>query len=109
MNLRISNLSTQKKLNIIATDSVNPFNNTAIDTTTDIMLSLVPNSQMIQGTLSLKTTAIESEDNQILLTTDKCGENVIVTTVAQLNVVVIPLHQNIAIEWDGQITHISGY
>lgn len=108
MNLRISNLSSNKKLTIVATDSATPFHDTAMDTATDTMLPLVPNRHKIEGTIDLSSCHPESGASQICLTTDKTGENVIVTTANQLDVV-IPLHQNIVIEWNEHITDISGY
>lgn len=104
MNLRISNLSYQRNMQIVATGSANPFDGTDLTTTTDAMLSLIPKSgRKIEGTLQLA-----SNDFLVTLATDLKGENVIVKSTAQADLVV-PLHQNIAIEWDGGITEIVSY
>ena len=108
MNLRVSNLSFKKKLKIFATNSANPFNNNIMDTTTDAMLALVPNENRIEGTLNLVPGNPLMDDIRVSLVTDRSGKNVIVSTATQ-NQVIIPLYQNIAIEWDGRQTAVSGY
>jgi hypothetical protein len=108
MNLRISNLSLKKKLKICATHSADPFNNIAMDTATDAMLPLIPNESKIEGTLNLMPSNPMLDDVWVTLATDGSGKNVIVTTTEHEDVV-IGLHQNIVIEWNGLHAEVSGY
>lgn len=103
MNLRISNLSIRENLQIIATHSANLFDEADVATTTDTTLMLVPNGKRIEGTINLIP-------NNTLVTfiTDMAGENVIVSSMSQPSISV-PLNRNIAIEWNDQVTQISGY
>ena len=104
MNLRISNLSCQREINITATDSVDLFNGTGLSTTTDTTLSLIPKEgRKIEGTLKL-----DVDDLLVRLATDLRGENVIISTDDETRLIV-PLYQNIAIEWDNNITGFSAY
>lgn len=104
MNLRISNLSYQRNMSICATDSADPFDGTALYTTTDATLALVPNEgNKIEGTIKFT-----EDDLLVTLATDIRGENVIVSHNSQDDLIV-PLSQNIAIEWDVSIKHIHSY
>ena len=108
MNLRISNLSFNREMDIVATDSAKLFDGIALSTTTDKTLNLVPrNCKMkgpsIEGTLKIKQGGID-----MVFSTDHDNQMVIVKQKDQMQINV-PLHGNVALEWDEHVTALSGY
>jgi hypothetical protein len=108
MNLRISNLSHQFEMDIIASDSAHLFNGTALPTTTDSTLTLVPTtvknaSPLIEGKLRLS-----EDDLDIVFVTNRVTGQVTVSHNEQ-HYITVPAFANVAIEWNEGVTGLQAY
>lgn len=104
MNLRISNLSHKRNMQIKATNSARLLDGFDLYTDTDSTVSLIPGEDReINGTLYLAP-----DDMKVTLATDLPTQTVIVKTGEGFETAV-PLEKNIVIECNNQSLGVSCY
>lgn len=108
MNLRISNLSFNREMEIIATESAQLFDGIALSTTTDKMLNLVPKICEVKGPSIEGTLKIAQGGIDMVFSTCHESQQVLVKQKDQLQIKV-PFNGNLALEWDEFNTSLSGY
>lgn len=108
MNLRISNLSFNREMDITATDSAQLFDGIALSTTTDKMLNLVPRICKVKGPSIEGSLRIKQGDIDMVFSTCHESQQVIVKHKDQLQIRV-PFNGNLALEWDEHTMALSGY
>lgn len=108
MNLRISNLSFSREMDITATKSAQLFDGIALSTTTDKMLSLVPKQCAVKGPSIEGTLKCIQHGIDMVFSTCHESQQVMVKQKDQLQIKV-PFNGNLALEWDEYTMTLSGY